>query len=254
MVFVPKPIEEKLSEIEPDVTPLVEAASHYYVTIDLGHDWLHVMRVAGLALWIGEANQADLSVLLPAVLFHDAVNIAKDDPRRLEAGALSADVAASELDTRGYPSSLRDRITTVIREHSYTLNLSPSSIESAILQDADKLDALGAIGIARTVICGVRMGSDLYNPDDPFCETRTPNDQQHMIDHFYGKHLAIETRMNTELAKEEAQRRLRHMRLFLDQLKSELPDAHGRDDTLNRDLIATLKESSTFVERSIGEV
>lgn len=223
MPTLPSTLEARLTEIDRRLPQLARAAATYYSAADPGHDWLHVLRVAEEALSLGRAMGADLAVLLPAALFHDAVNLAKNDPRRTEAGALSSEVAVTVLEGTGYAAEECCRIARVIREHSYTLNLPPSSLEAAILQDADKLDAIGAIGVLRAAVCGVRLGSDFYDRGDPFCEDRPPDDSRHMIDHFYAKLLVMEPRFRLPLAKREARRRIEFMKGFLAQLKSELP-------------------------------
>ncbi|MBT8242244.1 MAG: phosphohydrolase, partial [Nitrosopumilus sp.] len=91
-----------------------------------------------------------------------------------------------------------------------------------ILQDADRLDALGAIGIARVFATGGSLKRPFYNTDDPFCKTRKPDDKIWTVDHFYQKLLKLESTMNTKSGKIEATKRTRVLRGFLKQLKQEL--------------------------------
>jgi uncharacterized protein len=110
----------------------------------------------------------------------------------------------------------------VIIEHSYSLGLKPSSIESAILQDADRIDALGAIGIMRATTCGTKLGSNYYEPSDPFAIGRELNDKQFTIDHYYVKLLKLADSMNTGAGKNEAENRTEYMKDFLKQLDHEI--------------------------------
>jgi uncharacterized protein len=91
-----------------------------------------------------------------------------------------------------------------------------------ILQDADRLDALGAIGIARTFCVGGAEGRPIYHGLDPFCKKRTPDDKSWTVDHFYRKLLLLEKKMHTESAKKEARKRTALMRRFLGSMKGEL--------------------------------
>src|SRR3972149_2845027 len=90
------------------------------------------------------------------------------------------------------------------RQQRYSKGMVPRTLEGKVLQDADRLDALGAIGIARTFAVGGAEKRPFYNKDDPFCHKRSPNDQEWALDHFYKKLLLLEKKMNTKTAKKEA--------------------------------------------------
>ena len=90
------------------------------------------------------------------------------------------------------------------------------------MQDADRLDALGAIGIARCLQVSTNFGASLYKSDDPFCENREFDDKNHTVDHFYNKLFKLEQMMNTDAAKTEARTRTQYMRAYLAQLASEI--------------------------------
>lgn len=90
------------------------------------------------------------------------------------------------------------------------------------MQDADRLDALGAVGIFRTASCGVTMGASYYHPEDPFAENRELDDKSYTIDHFYRKLLKLPDQMNTAAARAEAHRRAEFMRQFLAEFKQEI--------------------------------
>jgi uncharacterized protein len=171
---------------------------------------------------IGATVGADLALLLPAAILHDVVNLPKNHPDRLAASSQAARKSEEILRDSGYGETEIQRIAEIITEHSYSLGKKPSSIESAVLQDADKLDALGAIGIMRTVTCGCRLGAAYYSGQDPFAATRKLNDKAFTLDHFYQKLFKLPELMNTETAKAEARERVAFMRAFLDQLRSEI--------------------------------
>ncbi len=189
---------------------------------DPNHDFAHIMRVIGTCQSLGAALEADMQILSPAALLHDIVNVPKDHPDRINASQMAAQEAAELLKPIGYSDTEIERISVVITEHSYSLGRLPSSIESAILQDADRLDALGAVGVMRMVSGGYRLGSVYYHPDEPVPRERELNDKRYTIDHLYVKLFKLVDLLNTAPAKIEGQRRAEFMRQFIAQLESEL--------------------------------
>jgi len=113
-------------------------------------------------------------------------------------------------------------ISDAISDHSFSQKKIPKTIEGKILQDSDRLDALGAIGIARLFATSGNLKRPFYNIDDPFCNKRIPDDQTWTIDHFYQKLLKLESLMNTQSGKVEAKRRTKILEGFLKQLKQEV--------------------------------
>ena len=113
-------------------------------------------------------------------------------------------------------------ISDAIHDHSFSQQRTPKTIEGKILQDADRLDALGAIGIARVFATGGLLKRPFYNIDDPFCKKRNPDDKIWTLDHFFQKLLKLESLMNTKSGKLEAKKRTRVLKEFLKQLKHEL--------------------------------
>ena len=113
-------------------------------------------------------------------------------------------------------------ISNAIRDHSFSQNKTSKTMEGKILQDADRLDALGAIGIARVFATGGSLNRPFYNIDDPFCKQRIPNDTIWTLDHFYQKLFKLESLMNTKSGKIEAKKRTRILKEFLNQLKQEV--------------------------------
>lgn len=201
---------------------LTVVRSRYEQADDPGHDWLHVIRVLRSCLYIGALVGADRKILAPSALLHDWVNVPKNSPKRLEASRASAAASVEILRDAGYDDLEVQCIQSVIIEHSYSLGCPPSSIESAVLQDADRLDALGAIGIFRAATCGCRLGASYYHLQDPFATHRVTDDSRYTVDHFFTKLLDLGNQMNTAPARAIAQHRLAFIHTFLSELQLEI--------------------------------
>ena len=187
------------------------------------HDFQHIMRVYKNAKLIGQLEGANMEILLLAVLLHDLVVYPKGSARSSRSSEDSADFAENILQGYGYSKDKINRISYCIRMHSYSKRLVPASLEGRILQDADRLDALGAIGIARTFSVGGLEKRSFYNADDPFCRSsRKLDDKQWTLDHFQRKLLKLKHLMHTRTAKKIAQERTQFMMLFIKQLKMEI--------------------------------
>ena len=115
-----------------------------------------------------------------------------------------------------------DIISEAISNHSFTKKKISNSIEGRILQDADRLDALGAIGISRVFCVSGVKNRPFYKTDNPFAKKRNLDDKKWALDHFFKKLLILEKQMNTKSAKIEAKRRTKILRKFLDDLKLEI--------------------------------
>ncbi|MDQ3851599.1 MAG: HD domain-containing protein [Thermoproteota archaeon] len=190
---------------------------------DPAHDFHHIMRVYKNAKLIGLREGTNMEILLPAVLLHDLVVYPKGSANSSKSSDESADLAENILQSYGYPQAKIDQICYCIRAHSFSKRLVPASLEGRILQDADRLDAVGAIGIARTFSVGGSENRTFYNVDDPFCRTdRALNDKQWTLDHFQLKLLKLEEFMHTRTAKKIARERTRFMMLFIRQLQREI--------------------------------
>ncbi|RTZ17812.1 HD domain-containing protein [Vibrio aquaticus] len=189
---------------------------------DPAHDLSHVKRVVNTARELCQQENARLAVVLPAAYLHDCFTFAKNHPDRAKSSTIAADKATAFLQSIGYPSEYIDDIHHAICAHSYSANITPTTLEAKIIQDADRLDALGAIGIARCLQVSAGFGASLYQVDDPFCTDRELDDKNYTVDHFYNKLFKLETMMNTESAKKEARKRTAYMEAFLQQLKQEI--------------------------------
>lgn len=191
---------------------------------DPAHDLAHIRRVVANARRLAAAEGADPAVVLPAAWLHDCVVLPKDSARRAQASRLAAERAGAFLRQSGYPRAHIPAIEHAITAHSFSAGIPPESLEAKVVQDADRLDALGAIGIARTLLLGGVMGKPLYDDDEPLPQTRAPDDKENVIDHFYVKLLGLADRMHTAAGRLEGKRRTRLMRLYLNELKRELSD------------------------------
>ncbi|MGE5674292.1 MAG: HD domain-containing protein [Mycobacterium leprae] len=192
-----------------------------------GHDLLHVLRVAENARRIAAAEHADLEVVQSAALLHELFNYPKDHPQSHLSGDICADRAAAVLQAEGYAPEITSAICYCIRYHSFSRGVTPDTLEGKVLQDADRLDAIGAIGIARCFSTGAEMRRPFYNPADPFCQGREPNDKEWTVDHFYRKLLRIPETLHTDTARRLAAERVEFLRLFLAQMASELGESTG---------------------------
>lgn len=188
---------------------------------DAAHDLAHVERVVGNARALATTEGARLEVVLPAAWLHDCVTVPKDSPERAAASQRAAAQAVEWLGEWGWSESLRPEIAHAIEAHSFSAGIAPRTIEARVVQDADRLDALGAVGLARCLMLGGAMGRPLYAADDPWCEKRAPDDRAACIDHFYAKLLKLEGAMQTAAGQAEARRRTVFLRNFLAQLQHE---------------------------------
>jgi uncharacterized protein len=189
---------------------------------DPGHGLVHLRRVVGAAVMLAEPEGARLDIVVPAAWLHDCVHVAKDSRERPRASRLAAAHAIAFLQDAGYPPDALPGIAHAIEAHSYSAGIEPRTIEARVVQDADRLDALGAIGIVRCIAVGSALGRPLYETDDPFCEKRPPDDAGASIDHFYTKLLTLAATMQTEAGRKEAERRTAFIRAFIEQLRSEI--------------------------------
>ena len=191
--------------------------------VEPAHDALHVERVMASARRIAEAEGADVAVCETAALLHELFNYPKNHPESARSGDVCAAHATTMLREHGYDEPFVERVAYCIRVHSFSRGILPETLEGKVLQDADRLDAIGAIGIARCFATSADMKRPFYAPDDPFCASRAPDDKQWGIDHFYRKLLRIGDGLHTDTARTIAAERTRFMCAFLDQLARELP-------------------------------
>lgn len=189
---------------------------------DSAHDFDHVMRVYKNAQKICKKEKANEKIVLSAVLLHDIISHPKSDKRSKNSSIESAKESQKILKKYNFTQKEIKIISDAIQDHSFSQNKTPNTIEGKILQDSDRLDALGAIGIARVFATGGSLRRSFYNSDDPFCKKRNPDDKTWTIDHFFQKLLKLESLMNTKSGKIEAKKRTRILKEYLNHFKQEL--------------------------------
>jgi len=189
---------------------------------DLAHDINHVIRVVAMAKTLCKRENGIAEVVIPAAYLHDCFSFPKNHPLKKQSSTKAANMAIAYLKTLHYPECYLADIHHAIVAHSYSANIEASTLEAQIVQDADRLDSLGAIGIVRCLQVSSDLGHPLYALDDPFCEQREPDDKQYTIDHFYTKLLRLSSTMKTDSARKEAKQRTDYMIAFLAQLKNEI--------------------------------
>ncbi|HMG75296.1 MAG TPA: HD domain-containing protein [Pyrinomonadaceae bacterium] len=209
-----------LSSLRDRVAPSLSA--------DPGHDMGHVLRVG---LWTHRlgGGQTSPREAVAAALCHDIVNVPKNSPERAQASSLSARAARRLLPEHGFDAASIDLIADAIRDHSFSRGAVPSTTLGRALQDADRLDALGAIGIIRTFGTGARLGIKYFDINDPWATDRRLDDIAFSLDHFFTKLLTLSTTMCTPSGRAEADRRVGIMESFLSALGNEIAAPRRRD-------------------------
>ncbi len=194
---------------------------------DPAHDLLHFKRVVATAKKLAaqenaNGGNANLEIVVPAAWLHDFVIIAKNDPRRSIASKLSAEGAIKFLRSIDYPEKHSGAIAHAIAAHSFTAKITAETLEAKIVQDSDRLDGLGAIGIARVFATAGILKRPFYSLTDPFCETREPNDSSFTVDHFYKKLFKTAESLQTSSGKREGVKRVQSMKNYLEDLAQEI--------------------------------
>ncbi|MEM7799553.1 MAG: HD domain-containing protein [Chloroflexota bacterium] len=189
---------------------------------DRAHTVDHIERVVANARQLCEVEGADRDIVMPAAWLHDCVVVPKNSPNRSKASRLAAEKAGDYLTQLAYPLTLIPHIKHAIEAHSFSAGIPPKTLEAQVVQDADRLDSIGAIGVARCLLTGVSFDAQLYDRLDPFAEARPLDDKAYSIDHFEVKLFKLAGMMQTAAGRIEAERRTTFMRAFIDQLKSEI--------------------------------
>ncbi|HAT2611617.1 TPA: phosphohydrolase [Kluyvera intermedia] len=210
----------------------------HYSQTDAAHDVAHFRRVWRTAQHLMEGQEVDALVILTACYFHDIVSLAKNDPRRSLASRMAAEktVAILRADFPHFPEERYPAVRHAIEAHSYSAGIAPQTAEAKIVQDADRLEALGAIGLARVFAVAGSLGVALFDSRDPFADGRELNDKRYALDHFRTKLLTLPATMQTEKGRALAQHNADYLVQFMAKISAELQgDYHGLDnDVLHR--------------------
>ena len=185
---------------------------------DPAHDFEHIMRVYRNAERICKTENGNKKLILSAVLLHDIIKNKNQNNSALK----SAKLAEKILKENCFSLDEIIVISDAIKEHSFSKGKIPSTSEGKILQDADRLDAIGAIGLARVFSFTGSNNRPFYDPNDPFSKNRTINDNKWALDHFFEKLLKLEQKMNTKTGKLLAKKRTKFLKNFLKEIKNEI--------------------------------
>jgi uncharacterized protein len=195
---------------------------HSHEGDDGSHDLAHILRVFKNAMRIQASESGDGRILAAAVLLHDCVAVEKSSPLRAQASALAADKASGVLAGLGWSKDDIAAVAHAILTHSFSANIAPETLEAKILQDADRLDAIGMVGAGRCFYIGGRMASSLYDPLDPAGNERPLDDRRYVIDHFQTKLFKLADGFKTAAGRALAAERDKRLRDFLDAFMDEI--------------------------------
>lgn len=196
---------------------------------DASHDLGHFHRVYQTALNIAERENVSVDplVLMAAAYLHDIVNLPKNHPESHMSSQYSAIKAKEILSSMHYPEEKIDSVCHAITTHSYTAQLQPETIEAKIIQDADRMEALGALGIMRTFYVSGRLERAPYDPADLFAKNRPLDDKVFGFDHFYCKLFKLPAMLQTEGGRQIAEKRTAFLHYFEHELEHDLLQENG---------------------------
>ena len=194
---------------------------------DGSHDLGHLLRVWSNIRLIQAEEGGDLEVLAAACLLHDCVAVEKNSARRNQASRLSAERAAQLLAELNWPTARINAVSHAIEAHSFSARIPPATLEARIIQDADRLDAIGALGVARCFYTAGRMRSALYDVADPHGLRRLHDDSRYAMDHFQTKLLRLASSFETETGQRLARARHERMERFLTEMANEIGAPRG---------------------------
>lgn len=212
----------ELAAWRPRLAAMAAAAAAATATDDGAHDASHLERVWRSAeTLLGHHLDADPLVVMAASYLHDLVNLEKDDPERAQASRRSALLARTLLLEAGFPPGRLDAVAHAIEAHSFSAAIAPTTIEARIVQDADRLDALGAVGLARMFSISGRMRRALAHPSDPLAENRELDDRAYALDHIVLKLAKLPDMMQTAAGRDLANERLGRLLVFREEFAAE---------------------------------
>lgn len=204
----------------------------HHATDDAAHDISHFRRVWMTAQKIMSHHHADPLVVMTACYFHDIVSLPKNHPERSQSSRLAARKTRDILqrDFPDFPPEMYAAVEHAIEAHSFSAGIAPQSSEAKIVQDADRLEALGAIGLARVFAVSGALGVALFDARDPFANSRDVDDKAFALDHFQTKLLRLPDTMQTEMGRELAHHNADFLIQFMAKLSAELQgDCLGLD-------------------------
>ena len=200
---------------------------------DAAHDLCHFRRVWATAQKLAADDDVDMLVILTACYFHDIVTLAKNHPQRQRSSILAAEETRRLLreEFAQFPAEKIEAVCHAIAAHSFSAQIAPLTTEAKIVQDADRLEALGAIGLARVFAVSGALNNILFDADDPFADRRELDDKKYALDHFQCKLLRLPETMQTEKGRAMALHNARFLVQYMAKLSAELRgDSMSLDD------------------------
>ena len=201
--------------------PIEERARTYFDNVHPAHDWHHVERVATMADAIAADTGADAEIVALATVLHDIGRAREDRGEIDDHAAWGARETVDILQEAGYDDETVDAVAHCIRAHRYSAGPEPETAEAKVLSDADNLDAMGAIGIARTFSLGAEYGNPIADPTLPVDADESAAGVT-SSNHLQKKILSLKDRMYTEAGKKRAEDRHDFVEAFVERLESEL--------------------------------
>ena len=205
---------------------------------DKAHDIAHLRRVWMSAQRIMQGSNANPLVVLTACYFHDVVNLAKNHPERHLASTYAAVETRRILQEEffDFPAELLEPVAHAVQAHSFSAAITPETSEAKIVQDADRLESLGAIGLARVFYTAGALGRPLFDSEDPLGKDRELNDVHWTLDHFQKKLLRLPATMQTEAGRLLAEHNADFLVGYMAKLCAELQgDLLSLDESVMRD-------------------
>ena len=191
---------------------------------DAAHDLSHFRRVWATATQLAAGEDVDQLVLLTACYFHDIVSLPKNHPERSRSSMMAAEKTLAILQSSfaDFPAERYSAVSHAIEAHSFSASISPRTLEAKIVQDADRLESLGAIGLARVFAVSGALNTILFDAADPFADQRALDDRKYALDHFQCKLLRLPESMQTVRGRAMAEHNARFLVEFMAKLSAEL--------------------------------
>lgn len=191
---------------------------------DAAHDLSHFRRVWATATQLAAGEEVDRLVLLTACYFHDIVSLPKNHPERSRSSMMAAEKTLAILQSAfaDFPADRYPAVSHAIEAYSFSAAIPPRTLEAKIVQDADRLESLGAIGLARVFAVAGALNTILFDAEDPFADRRALDDRKYALDHFQCKLLRLPETMQTDKGKAMAQHNARFLVEFMAKLSAEL--------------------------------
>ncbi len=194
-----------------------------YTPTDPSHAHCHFKRVWKIASEISKHEQSvDLLVVLAGCYFHDFGSLPKNHQHKNKASTISAEKSVSFLKDLNFPEQKLSGVFHAIEAHSYSGGIPPQTIEAKIVQDADRIEGMGAIGIARIFTVGGDIGSLPFHSSDPLAKNREIDDSRYALDHILKKQFMLKNSLLTQGGRVLGERRSAFMHSYIDQLLTEL--------------------------------